>query len=87
MPGSITRTKDIFNTLLLANDEDLKNPNKMAHKFSSAYIELQYHGDLIINDVDSVCFTEDILDNSIIDKLKDSGVKVYHVEKSILVEL
>lgn len=68
--------KEVLNTLMFASNETLHNPNGLAHALGGAYFELQYHGDLLITDVESVCFT-DYIPGDVVTALKELGIKVY----------
>lgn len=41
------------------------------------YIELQFHGDLLVEDIKEIYFTEEVPSNVILEKLKNGGVKIY----------
>ena len=69
-------------TFKYASRDDLFNADKIAQDMGCRYWELQYHGDLTIEDVDSVCFTStDRPTKAIISQLKDLGIRVYKLTK------
>ena len=41
------------------------------------YIELQFHGDLLVEDIKEIYFTGEVPDNVILEKFKNSGVRIY----------
>lgn len=41
------------------------------------YIELQFHGDLLVEDIKEIYFTEEVPNNVILEKFKNSGVRIY----------
>ena len=41
------------------------------------YIELQFHGDLLVEDIKEIYFTEEVPSNVILEKFKNSGVRIY----------
>lgn len=51
------------------------------------YFELQYHGEVTLDDVDEICFTDDLPDGKIIKKLKDKNIKVFRIEGDSSVEI
>ena len=52
------------------------------------YWELQYHGDLTINDVESICFTRyDKPTDDVLKQLKDLDIKVYKLAGGKLNEM
>ena len=51
------------------------------------YIELQYHGELLLSDVKEICFTDKIPNNESIIKLKKAGIKLYKLEGDKIVKL
>lgn len=51
------------------------------------YVELQYHGDVKLTDVSSMCFTADIPSDVSIKRLKELGIKVFRLEGEKNVEM
>ena len=71
-----------------AEREDWYDADTMAQEMGFRYWELQFHGDLTINDVDSVCFTgRDKATDAIIERLKKRGIKVYRIKGGELIDL
>ena len=81
------KAKGVLSLLMMASDEDLKNPNRMAHLFGSSYIELQFHGEVGVGDIESVCFTGAVKNQGLVTRLKESGIKVYHVDGENSIQL
>lgn len=71
-----------------AEREDWYDADSMAQEMGFRYWELQYHGDLTIEDVDSICFTgRDKATDAIIEQLKKLGIKVYRIKGGELIDL
>lgn len=51
------------------------------------YIELQYHGDITLDDVNEICFTKDLPKEDIIKILKDKNIKLFRLEDEKIVEI
>ena len=51
------------------------------------YIELQYHGDITLDDVNEICFTNDLPKEDIIKILKDKNIKLFRLEDEKIVEI
>lgn len=69
-------------TFKYAKRDDLFNADKIAQDMGCRYWELQYHGNLTIKDVESVCFTStDRPTKSIVSQLKELGIRVYKLTK------
>ena len=51
------------------------------------YIELQYHGDITLDDVNEICFTKDLPKEDIIKILKDKNIKLFRLEDGKIVEI
>ena len=49
------------------------------------YIELQYHGEVTLNDVTEICFTKNVPEN--IDEFKELGIKLFKIEGENIVEI
>ncbi|NMW84233.1 DUF3626 domain-containing protein [Peptoniphilus sp. AGMB00490] len=72
------RLKDIAN--LFVNSKNSPNLSDFVEDTSIRYVELQYHGELNADDIKEVCFIEDegaFVDDRVIKKLKDKGIKVF----------
>ena len=71
-----------------AEREDWYDADTLAQEMGFRYWELQYHGDLAIDDVESICFTgKDDTTEDIIDQLKKLGIKVYRIKGGELIDL
>lgn len=69
-------------TFKYASRDDLFNPDKLAQDMGARYWELQYHGELSINDVESICFTgTDRPTTAIIRQFRRLGIKMYRLKK------
>lgn len=69
-------------TFKYAKHSDLSNADKIAQDMGCRYWELQFHGKLAIEDVESVCFTStERPTETIINQLKKLGIKVYKLKK------
>ena len=51
------------------------------------YIELQYHGDITLDDVNEICFSKDLPKEDIIKILKDKNIKLFRLEDEKIVEI
>jgi phage protein len=51
------------------------------------YIELQYHGNITLDDVNEICFTKDLPEEDIIKILKDKNIKLFRLEDGKIVEV
>lgn len=51
------------------------------------YIELQYHGDITLDDVNEICFSKDLPKENIIKILKDKNIKLFRLEDEKIVEI
>ena len=51
------------------------------------YIELQYHGDITLDDVNEICFSKDLPKEDIIKILKDKNIKLFRLEDGKIVEV
>ena len=51
------------------------------------YIELQYHGDITLDDVNEICFTKDLPKEDIIKILKAKNIKLFRLEEGKIVEI
>lgn len=67
---------------------DINNADEIAQLMGCRYWEIQFHGKLSIDDVDSICYTgRDNPTDEILKQLKDHGVKVYKFASNKLSEL
>lgn len=67
---------------------DINNADEVAQLMGCRYWEIQYHGKLTIDDVDSICYTgRDNPTDEILKQLKDHNVKVYKLSSNNLKEL
>ncbi len=51
------------------------------------YIELQYHGELKLDEVESICFTDKLPSIHRLESLKNKGIKLYKIEGGKIVEI
>lgn len=51
------------------------------------YFELQYHGNITLDDVDEICFTDDLPSEEIIKKLKNKKIKIFRIRGDKNVEI
>lgn len=51
------------------------------------YIELQYHGNITLDDVNEICFTKDLPEEDIIKILKDKNIKLFRLEGGKIVKV
>lgn len=67
---------------------DIYNADSFAQIVGCRYFELQFHGKLTIDDVDSICFTRtDKASEEIINQLKEKGIKVFSIKGGVLNDL
>ena len=91
--ASIAGLNDLDNTTaakMRRSEQYIRDPDKWVATVNwGSYFELQYHGRLSINDVESVTFSDTLPGNFnvILGKLKRKGVKVYQVKGGSLHEL
>lgn len=72
---------DVLDYFKESDLEDIYNADEFAQVMGCRYFELQYHGKLTIDDVDSICFTgRDNPTDEILKQLKDKGIKVYKIK-------
>lgn len=68
--------------------EDIDNADELAQLMGCRYWELQYHGKLTIDDVESICYTgRDNPTDEILKQLKEHNVTVYKLKGGELSEL
>ena len=71
-----------------ATRADYYNADDVAQIMGMRYWELQYHGKLTIDDVESICFTKaDKASDEIIKQLKEHKVKVYELKGGEVIEI
>lgn len=51
------------------------------------YFELQYHGNISLDDVDEMCFTGNLPSDEVLKKLKDKNIKIFKIEGDKDVEI
>ena len=51
------------------------------------YVELQYHGDITLDDVNEICFTKDLPEEDIIKILKNKNIKLFRLEGGKIVKV
>lgn len=61
----------------LIKQKKVNNLNDLVRKTNSHYFELQYHGDLKIDDISEVCFTWDMPNEETIEILREKGIKLF----------
>lgn len=70
--------RKLLEHFMLNVDDKFKNANLLAQKISTDYFELQYHGELTIDDIERICIEPNVVvPDSLLDKLKAKGIKVY----------
>ena len=90
--ASIAGLNDLDSTTvskMKRSEQYIHDPDKWVSTVNwGSYFELQYHGHLSINDVESVTFSDTLPGNFdvILGKLKRKGVKVYQVKGGSLHE-
>ena len=65
----------------------INNVLELIDELKVRYLETQYHGELLLSDVTSVCFTDRIPDNESLNNLKKLGIKLYRIEGGKIVEI
>lgn len=72
---------DVLDYFKESDLNDIYNADEFAQVMGCRYFELQYHGKLTIDDVDSICFTgRDNPTDEILKQLKDKNIKVYRIK-------
>lgn len=56
-----------------------KNLHTFLDETVARYFELQYHGELRVDDISEICFTKGIRSQNTIDNLKSKGIKLYKI--------
>lgn len=81
-------TSDLLEYFKESDWNEIDNADELAQTIGCRYWELQYHGDLTINDVESICFTRrDKPTESVLEQLKDLGIAVYKLSGGKLNEM
>lgn len=76
--------RKLLEHFMLNVDDKFKNANLLAQKISTDYFELQYHGELTIDDVERICIEPNVVvPDSLLDKLKAKGIKVYQFKNRV----
>ena len=73
----------------LSEDNDAISLTKEIRKENGffRYIELQYHGNITLDDVNEICFTKDLPEKDIIKILKDKNIKLFRLEGGKIVKV
>ena len=81
-------TDDLLEYFKESDWADIDNADEIAQLMGCRYWEIQFHGKLTIDDVDSICYTgRDNPTDEILKQLKDHNVKVYKLASNKLKEL
>ena len=81
-------TDDLLEYFKESDWADIDNADEIAQLMGCRYWEIQFHGKLTIDDVDSICYTgRDKPTAEILEQLKEHGVKVYKLASGKLSEL
>ncbi len=75
-------TDDLLEYFKNSDWNDIDNADELAQLMGCRYWEIQFHGKLSIDDVDSICLTKtdrDKATDGLIKQLKDHDVKVYEI--------
>lgn len=84
----IYNTDDLLEYFEESDWADIDNADELAQIIGCRYWEIQFHGKLTIDDVDSICYTgRDNPTDEILEQLKEHNVKVYKLKNRNLVEL
>lgn len=84
----IYNTDDLLEYFRESKWEEIDNADELAQLMGCRYWELQYHGDLTIDDVESICYTgRDNPTDEILGQLKEHNVTVYKLKGGELSEL
>ena len=78
----IYNTDDLLEYFKESDWADIDNADELAQIMGCRYWEIQFHGNLTIDDVDSICFTKtdrDKVTAEMVEQLKDHKVKVYEI--------
>ncbi len=81
-------TSDLLEYFKESDWNEIDNADELAQVIGCRYWELQYHGDLTMDDVESICFTRyDKPTEDVLKQLKDLGIKVYKLAGGKLNEM
>ena len=81
-------TDDLLEYFKESDWADIDNADEIAQLMGCRYWEIQFHGKLTIDDVDSICYMgRDKPTAEILEQLKEHGVKVYKLASGKLSEL
>lgn len=84
----IFNTDDLLEYFKESDWADIDNADEIAQLMGCRYWEIQFHGKLTIDDVESICYTgRDKPTDEILKQLKDHNVKVYKLASGKLNEL
>lgn len=83
---SMDKTKIKYYTNILKENK-AKNVIELTNNLGVRYLETQYHGEVLLSDVSSICFTDKIPNENSIKKLKKIGIKLYRIEGGNVVEI
>lgn len=79
---------DVVDRFKYAKNADFYDADTLAQEMDCRYWELQFHGDLTIDDVDSICFTgSEKASDELVDKLKSAGISVHKIVGGELIDL
>lgn len=79
----IFNTDDLLEYFKESDWADIDNADEIAQLMGCRYWEIQFHGKLTIDDVESICFTKtdrDKVTDKMINQLKDHNIKVYQIK-------
>lgn len=88
--NGIERRKNILSNLMLNDDSVLDDMSKFKKKIipNAEYLELQFHGNLTMNEVTEIMFYKSKLpSDDVLDKLKNMGIKVFVKEGKKVYEI
>lgn len=69
---------DKMKNYLTSNDKS-DNLTEFCEHTGAKYIELQYHGEIKTDYIDKICFVKDLPDETVLNILKDNGVKLFKI--------
>lgn len=62
---------------LITSEDKPSGLTEFSDEIGIRYIELQYHGELKVNYIKEICFTQDLPDKNVIKKLKSKNIKLF----------
>lgn len=72
------KSRKLLSSLMAANSTDATNPHKLAAMVSESYLEIQFHGEVTLADVEAICFgPNSVYTQDQVDKLKAIGIQVF----------